>query len=329
MSRSRTRHFAQKALSSASNYLGVHLPLVDNPQVKQRLQNLMPGLNFEGSPKASGQRLVYFVNFDQTVDAEKASWGSCVLKAMLAPSTDSIARFQREIRVLNEIQSDSYPKHLYNNLFSEDPETEDTLIPPWFITVEQRVSGSPLRSILLNPLAEARVVKIALDLIGALEHLWRGNKEYVHRDLSPENVLVDSDDKIRIIDLGLIREAGEIGYTLDAHEFGPCNPKYCSPEQSINDKSNITYKSDFFVLGILIYEMLTGRHPFWTDEIKVRDQMFNAIRNSPPHDIPVTVSCSPKMKEIITKLTNKKPYERYRRPEDLKSDLNTIGGQHG
>jgi serine/threonine protein kinase len=305
------------------------LPLVDNPQVKQRLQNLMQGLLFEGAPKASGQRLVYFVNFDKTVDPEKSTWGSCVLKAMLAPSVDSIARFQREIRVLNEIQSDSYPKHLYNSLFSEDPVTDDSLIPPWFITVEQRVGGSPLRSILLGPLSEDRVVKITLDLIGALEHLWKGTREYVHRDLSPENVLIDSNDKIRIIDLGLIREAGEIGYTQDANEFGPCNPKYCSPEQSINDKSNITYKSDFFVLGILIYEMLTGRHPFWTAEIKARDQMFNAIRNSTLNDFPSSLSVSAKMKEIIIKLTNKKPFERYRRPQDLKSDLNNIGCQNG
>lgn len=297
------------------------MALQDCDLVQKKLVNILPGLNIKGTPKASGQRLVYFVDFTPTEEVDWSGWGICVLKIMLAPTAESISRFQREIRVLNELKSEFYPKHLYNNIFSEDPITGESIYPHWFITIEEKLTGSPLRTILSQPLGEKRVKEFGIRLIEALDLLWKGTKQYVHRDLSPENILIDGGTSIRIIDLGLVRETGELGYTNDLSEWGPCNPQYCSPEQSLNDKKNISYKSDLFIIGILFFEMLSGVHPFWETSIQTRDQMFRAIREKQHDDLVKKYNVSPMMKVIVDKLLCKKPFERYRRPEDLKSDL--------
>lgn len=102
-------------------------------------------------------------------------------------------------------------------------------------------------------------------------HIWNLKPARVHRDLKPANILVRDDNTICLIDLGIAREEGAKGNTLTYAQVGPCTPAYASPEQAKNDKQNITFKSDFFSIGIIIYELLSGSNPFCKD-ISERNQ---------------------------------------------------------
>ncbi len=301
------------------------MKIADGLELRNILNNIFPNIVINAVAKKSGQRIVYFVNFNKPNCEEQFLYFSheTVLKVLEAPSTSSISRFQREIKLLTEISNPAYPKHYFNNLYKIDPTNEMALNPPLFITIEEKLNGEPLRNKLVRNFNLKIAVEIILNVVSALQLLWQGNREYVHRDLSPDNILIDDGNSVRIIDLGIVRESGEIGLTLDFLDFGPCNPRYCSPEQTINDKANITYKSDFFVIGILLYEMISGVHPFADIEIRTTDELFNAIRTKPfpEHELIQNTT----LKYILTKLSAKKPYDRFRRPEDLINELKKLG----
>lgn len=101
-------------------------------------------------------------------------------------------------------------------------------------------------------------LRIAREIAAALEAAW--DKGIVHRDVKPQNVLLDRNGVARVADFGLAKpvDAGEAGLTTDGHFVG--TPHYVSPEQATAQK--VDFRSDVYSLGILLYEMLTGERPF-------------------------------------------------------------------
>lgn len=123
------------------------------------------------------------------------------------------------------------------------------------------VEGSPLDQVLKHQpiLPLARAVQYAVQICEALQEMH--STGIVHRDLKPSNVLVTSDQKIKLTDFGIARDTGALGQvrlTQAGHTVGSL--PYMSPEQLAGQE--LTRKSDLYTLGVLIYEMLTGRHPF-------------------------------------------------------------------
>lgn len=87
--------------------------------------------------------------------------------------------------------------------------------------------------------------------------LWVHAQRYVHRDIKPANVLVRRTGEVVVIDLGIVRETGAPGLTQTGY-IAPHTPGYAAPEQLAADKALICFKADFFAIGVVMYQLMSG-----------------------------------------------------------------------
>jgi serine/threonine-protein kinase len=294
----------------------------DSQTLRDLLRRLVPGIEITGVPAPSGQRVVYFA----TARSAQGNIpdGDVVLKVSGGLSPTAITYLQREIDLLAQITSPSFPALHYSEVFSSDPETEEPLTQRLFVTVEERIPGRPLADLRGNYSSERTVVPLLRQLVDAGSVLWNLRPSYVHRDIKPANILIRPDSTICLIDLGIVREEGAAGVTSTGAPMGPCTPAYCSPEQARNDKANITYKSDFFAIGIIGYELLAGFNPFCpSPHTPVGDVLYNVLSYVPPA-LKDVVGSSEGISSLVGRLLAKEPFQRPRTPELLRSELDRL-----
>lgn len=304
------------------------MPLGDSAAVRAVLAHLFPGINIERNVQPSGQRLVYFCRFAESTDVDSqklwADWGDVVLKISEGIHPTVIARIEKEWEILRTLSSFYFPKPLYFDVFSADPVTEALIDPRWFITIEERIPGGPLCEETCRFESVDAVVQLLDSLCCGLELLWTHPKRIVHRDLKPQNILIRPDGSPVVIDLGIIREQGSPGVTGTLWPHGPCTPGYASPEQLLNDKLLITFKADFFALGVIAYELLAGKNPFRNSPSDhVHDVMDRTHTLDPPTleslgKAPRTVS------DLVTRLMAKQPFLRPRTVTALQQELRQL-----
>jgi len=307
------------------------MPLADTQRMRDMLESLFPGLRISNTPKPSGQRLVYFCSFDPTEcdDPERQAWGNCVMKISQGLSPQSVAYIQREIDILNSLASPNFPKLLFNDIYSEDPISEEKFPFPLFITFEERIDGRALSACMKDFSDELAVSKLIRDLVLAMKPLWYRRPPIVHRDLKPENILIRSDHSIVIIDFGIAREAELDGVTFSFLPHGPGTPHYSSPEQATNDKRNITFKSDFFSIGVIAYELISGHNPFLGAPPHSRETILQRIIDHAPVPLNDLHLASDKFGAVVATLLQKQPYKRYRTVEILQDHLDQLRSSHG
>lgn len=302
--------------------------LEDSKELKDFIQELYPSLEITDVAKKSGQRVVYYGHFNTSttpVDPEDGhAWGQIVLKISEATSRAAISYIQKEVEILKEIDHPSYPKLHYSEVITIDPFTEEPLSPIRFISVEERINGVPISSRMSLYKDEITVVNFLIQTISIMNAIWEHSQKLVHRDLKPDNILVTESGQIFIIDLGILREEGTSGVTNSLCSFGPCTPTYASPEQATNDKSNITFKSDLFSLGVIAYEMLSGSNPFIENGgDNYIDDVLGRVCSHIPSSL-TNLGINPDLDKIISKMMNKEPYKRYRTSQKLLDELNDI-----
>lgn len=289
------------------------MKLQDTPDTRKLLEALFPGLVIIASPRPSGQRLVYFAKFIPPATKKFIDWGEVVLKVCQQLHPGQIASLQKEISILNSLKSEFYPKLFYTGVFAEDPIKEEMLPSRIFVSIEERLSAKPLSEHFSDFNTEQKVSLLLSELVSALSLLWERPEKLIHRDLKPENILVKSGGGIAVIDLGIVREEGVVGFTNSYAPFGPCSPPYASPEQARNDKRNITFKSDFFALGTIAYELITGTNPYHSrpneDTLEV---VLERVQKYVPPTLHSLGKTSKKFSDIVETLMKKQPYERFR-----------------
>ncbi len=183
--------------------------------------------------------------------------------------------------------------------------------------VMEWVEGRLLRKILQEnrKLPTERVVRITLRILDALGYIH--SRGVVHRDLKPENVIVDEQDNIKLIDFGIAGNAAARRITFAKFTPTMGTPDYISPEQVKGQRGDA--RSDLYALGVMFYEMLTGKVPFSGANpfLIMNDRLLN--NPVPPRE--VDPSISPQLQEIIYRALERDPRNRYANARDFARDL--------
>ena len=183
--------------------------------------------------------------------------------------------------------------------------------------VMEWVDGKLLRQILNaeKKLPPERAVRIALGVADALGYIH--SHGVVHRDLKPENIMVDPNDRIKLIDFGIAGQEGARRLTFAKLSQVMGTPEYISPEQVKGKRGD--GRSDIFALGVMLYEMLTGKAPFQGPNpfAIMNDRLLN--NPIPPREIDPSIS--PQLQEIIYRAIERDPKNRYPNTAELARDL--------
>jgi TonB family protein len=194
------------------------------------------------------------------------------------------------------------------------------------------VEGKDLRAVLKSARAKSRPMPVELailicsKILSALDYAHRKKDSsgqplnLVHRDVSPQNILISYEGDVKLVDFGIAKAATKMHVT----QHGALKGKllYMSPEQAWG--KSVDRRSDIFSAGAVLYEMLTGRPLFFDVEDtevtileKVREAHVTPIRQLLP-DVP------PELEKIIAKALQKDPEARYNMASDIQKDLDNL-----
>jgi serine/threonine protein kinase len=214
-------------------------------------------------------------------------------------------RFKREEEIGKKLDHPGVMR-----VFDDEDRSRVYMVMEW-------VDGRSLRHILAEEkkLSAERAVHITLLICEALEYVHRNG--VVHRDLKPENVMVDSDDRIKLIDFGIAGSMGMRRLTFAKLTRAMGTPDYVSPEQVKSKRGDA--RSDVYALGVMLYEMLTGDVPFHGPNplAVINDRLIN--HPTPPRELDPAIS--PQLQEIIYRALERNPANRYASACEFAKDL--------
>lgn len=222
----------------------------------------------------------------------------------VSSDSDELERFRREARAVAQL---SHP-HIVGVIdYGEDDGRP-------FIVFEY-VEGETLKERIrrLGRLEVAEAVAYAIEIARALGAAHAHH--IVHRDVKPQNVLIDEEGRAKVTDFGIARTLDEEGLTIDGRVLGTTD--YVSPEQALGRP--VTGQSDLYSLGIALYEMLTGEVPFKGDSQvavamkHVREQLPDVQHRRP--------EISAALAAVIDNATAKRLEDRYADDAELVADL--------
>ncbi len=238
-----------------------------------------------------------------------------VLRKSLLSDSRTVARFHREAKAASRL---NHPNSISVLDFGE---VEDGSL---YIAMEL-VTGEDLHQILSRewPLPEARVVRIALQVLSALSDAHRVG--VIHRDLKPENIMIEQrrgePDFVKVLDFGIAKiiEEGEDGPALTRTGFVCGTPEYMSPEQARGGA--LDPRSDLYSVGVILYQLMTGLLPFDSDSaVGFATQHLNDVPPAPSRRRP-EAKISPGLEALILRVLAKNPAERPRDAEAFQGEL--------
>jgi serine/threonine-protein kinase len=254
-----------------------------------------------GRVLGSGGMAQVFLAYDRTLDREVAVK---VLSERYAADPAFVERFRREASAAAGLN--------HPNIVSvyDRGETDGS-----YYIVMELLRGPDLKQIIRQrgPLAPAEAIDYALQILAALGAAHR--RDVIHRDVKPQNVMVAPDGHLKVTDFGIARAGDESGMTEAGSVIGTA--QYLSPEQARGEE--VTAASDCYSVGIVLYEMLTGRVPFDAEKpVAVAMKQINE-RPAPPRTIRPDIP--DELNRVVMRALEKRPPARYRTAEEFTQAL--------
>src|SRR5436309_7710141 len=248
---------------------------------------------------AGGMSSVYRA-FDPTLER----WVAIkLMHSDISSDPDQLERFRREARAAAGL---NHP-HLVTVIDAGEDEGTPYIV---FEHVEGETLKERIRRVGRLPIPEA--VAYAIEIARALGAAHA--RHIVHRDVKPQNVLIDEEGSCKVTDFGIARTLDEEGLTADGRVLGTTD--YVSPEQAMGHP--VTGQSDLYSLGIVLYEMLTGEVPFSGDN-QVAVAMKH-VREPLPDVQHKRLEVSAALASVIDRATAKRQEDRYGDDAELVAD---------
>jgi serine/threonine-protein kinase len=237
-----------------------------------------------------------------------------IVRSSLLSDPGVVGRFQREARAASRLH---HPNVIAVTDFGQ---TEDGVL----FMVMEHVAGKNLARIIADeaPLIERRVVHIGAQILAALSEAHAN--QILHRDLKPENVMVesrrDTQDSVKVLDFGiakiLMTEAPATTLTRAGLVVG--TPGYMSPEQLTGDE--LDGRSDLYSVGVVLYEMLTGKLPF-SPNTPVQMAHRQMTETPPPPSTKRARPVSPDLEALVMRALAPLRDDRPRSAEEMREQL--------
>ena len=216
------------------------------------------------------------------------------------------ARFRQEAASAAKLQS-PYIVSIYD--WGLDAESDTYYI------VMEFLKGTDLKTAIKErgAINQRKAAEIGSQVAQALQVAHEGG--IIHRDIKPQNIMIQPDGNIKVMDFGIAR-AGDAGLSQTATVLGTAH--YISPEQA--QGKDLTGLSDVYSLGVVLYEATTGRLPFeGTDSVSVAVKQVNEL---PPAPRSINPDIDPVLEAIIMKAIEKDPAQRFANAQEMRQALN-------
>lgn len=241
---------------------------------------------------SGGMGTVYRAVPEDTLDESQAV-AVKLLHPQLASAPDSLRRLNREVQVLKELRHPGINQLLG---VGEDDGTHYLVL--------ELLQGEPLSAkVTAGGLALDQAWAYLEPLLEAVAFAHDKNR-VIHRDLKPENVMVLPDGRLKVLDFGLARAAGSEKITITGNEAG--TPPYMSLEQLVGQEPDPSM--DQYALGVIAYELLTGRRPFEGDSPM---EVINARLTREATPLSMYRKLPPALEEAVMRMIAREAPERF------------------
>ena len=276
----------------------------------RQVQDEYPRHNLTEKLDSGGQKEVFKGEFDGE---------EIVLKTIIAENWEATKRAELEIRAMKEIDSDIMVGLRQN--FQDVIDDHEV-----FVMVEEFIPGGTLQDELEeNGPSVDLAAQVGREVLTVLQEF--NERDFVHRDIKPKNIMIQPDGRVRLLDVGIVRSIGETDTDLTPTDrsAAPGTPGFRAPEQMTNDKDRQDTRTDIFSLGITIFVTMTGIHPFNVDGMDLQEAIHTGTHQTlSDHFSNPDADGVQELEWYVHKMIETKMHRRFRTPQMAFEELERV-----